>query len=189
MDESEETRRRHESLHVPAATLILLAISCSSLAPPAPVAPDMLLIEVDVAPSPLGASFVVLAEFTNRGSIPLAFSQTFGFGRSAWIGIRVRNEDGEDVRFYLADEDIFHKPPYRCIRPGEGVSWSIDLREWRTEVGGSKAPEDDSYHTFSPPPGRYELQVQYTGSGEVAGGCREIQGIARSNWVSFEVRR
>ena len=187
MDESEETRRRHGSLHVLAATLILLAMSCSSLTPPAPVDPDMLLIEVDVAPSPIGASLVVLAEFTNRGSIPLAFSQTFGFGRSAWIGIRVRDEDGEDIRFYLADEDIFHKPPYRCIRPGEGVSWSIDLWEWRAEVGGSNAQEGDSYYTFSPPPGRYELQVQYAGSGEVARGCREIQGIARSNWVPYTV--
>lgn len=179
----------NRSLRVPAAAAILLAGSCSSLSgPAAPVSSEALEIQVRIQSAPLRESATVHAEFKNTGSVPIALSQTFGFGAFAWIGIRVRNEDGEDVRFYLADEDIFHKPPYRCIRPGEGVSWSIDLWEWRTELGGRKAQEDDSY-SFSPPPGRYEFQVQYAGSGEVAGDCREIQGVARSKWVPFEVIR
>lgn len=177
------------SLRAPAAAAILLAGSCSSLNGPAgQVSSQALEIKVRIESAPHPDSATVHAEFTNTGLVPIALSQTFGFGEFAWIGIRIRDEDGKNVQFYVADEDIFHNPPYRCIRPGEGMSWSIDLWEWRTEVGGSKAQENDSY-TFSPSSGRYELQVQYTGSGEVAGDCREIQGIARSNWVPFEVRR
>lgn len=129
---------------------------------------------------------VVTARFRNTAAVPLAFSETFGFGSYAWIGIRVRSAAGRAIP-YPADIDRFSRPPYRCLRPGEELIWRVDLLEWRVVVGGEA--KGDSY-TFDLSPGRYEVQVQYSGGGASGrlGRCRPFRGVARSDWVPFEVR-
>lgn len=164
------------------ASLCVVYLGCTSLQPVA-VAPSALHIQVEIESTKENPR-VVKAIFTNTGSAPFAFSETFGFGAYAWIGIRVR-KDGEELPFYEAEIDLFRKPPYRCLKPGESLAWVMDLSSWHVQVGG-RASNTESF-SFNPPPGEYQLQVKYTGGNTGREDCAALKGTARSAWVPFEV--
>lgn len=128
---------------------------------------------------------ILAARFTNIAGVPLAFSETFGYGSYAWVGVRVRSSSGRSIP-YPAEIDRFSPPPFRCLQPGEELVWRIDLLAWQIQVGGEA--KGDTY-SFDLNPGTYEVQVQYT-DGEDGGKlarCRRASGVARSEWVEFEV--
>lgn len=124
---------------------------------------------------------VVVVEFTNTAEQAVAFSETFGFGAS-WIALRIRTEEGAAIG-YPVEADLFHRPPYRCLAPGETLSWRIDPLDWRLQEGGHSGEERFG---FPLPPGRYEVQVRYSGAGRRFG-CRPLRGVARSEWISLTI--
>lgn len=129
---------------------------------------------------------VVLIQLTNRASVPLAVSNTFGFGSHAWFGLRIRDEKGNPIQ-YPADVDIFGTPPtYRCLAAGATLTRRVDLLDWRLQTDDRDLLEE--HFGFALAPGRYEIQALYSDvPRELDLECLVFRGVARSGWQELRV--
>lgn len=191
MNNQRTHRRRSGRTAVVTSAALCALIGCGGASictsSPHPIAETSSLgVSTRVDFDPSVDSWAVHATFRNTGSEPLAFSETFGYGEYSWIGVRVRRVGGERIPFYTEEVDLFERPPYRCLRAGEAVEWSMRFSEWRIMVGGKEATVGT--YRFAPPPGRYEIQVLYSDQPKKGLRCPALSGVVQSKWIPFEVR-
>lgn len=177
---------RQHSRSLPRAACLGLLISlwaCSTA--PATLPAEPLALSIDVHAKSRGEHPVAVIQLANRTDVPVGISNTFGFGSHAWLGLRIRDADGQFVD-YPTEIDIFAEPPrYRCLRPGEVLTREVDLLHWFVSTDGQKLlPEALA---FDLRPGRYEIQALYAdGSRDLRLPCTIFDGVVRSQWELFD---
>ena len=115
--------------------LLFLAISCRSTSPLS--AFQTLRMNVDGVAEGLrqqgGPSLRIT--FTNISKRTVAFSETFRYNPRQWIGVTIRDAAGQDVP-YPFEADLFQLPPFRCLSPGESITWTFRPLRWQPWYGG-----------------------------------------------------
>lgn len=156
-----------------------LAVGCTHVpsAPPE-VALSMQLDQTEGHP-------VVTVVMENTGSVPVAVSDTFGFGRFSWLGFEISNVTGELVH-YPTELDIFEQPPHICLKPTEELRWRIDLLDWRARVGGREWAAVGNFG-FDLPPGGYRIRAGYWPASRDGRRCSQLPEPAFSKWVEFSI--
>jgi hypothetical protein len=128
---------------------------------------------------------VVTVVIANSGSVPVALSDTFGFGRSSWLGLDILDSSGERVH-YPEEVDIFERPPHTCLAPTQEVRWNVDLLDWMPRVGGREWSAVGSFG-FELPPGDYRIRAGYWPSSRADRKCPQLLDPVFSDWVEFSI--
>lgn len=133
------------------------------------------------------SSVIIRVTFTNNSVAPVAVSRTHGYG-STWLRLQVLDEENRPVRYPdSVPEFVLQSPPrHECLRPGESLTWDIDLLRWALEYGGERRVGE---HQFSlRTDSAYNVTAFYV---DVPGGshkCPSIDGEARSNTITVPRR-
>ncbi len=161
------------------------------------VAPESLQISLEMLPGDrpstsekklrywYGEHPIVIIRIVNAGHIPVAFSDTFGFG-VPWLNLRVENLDGIEA-YPGIEADLFsHMPKYTCLEPGEELSIKVNLWSWHLRVSGQDQARAYSYNL---PAGSYRIRARYEDGPPIPtrARCAAIEGTVSSEWLYFEV--
>lgn len=151
--------------------------------------PSFLSVSVEVQPRQVDSVVHPFATvtFENRADHQLGISRSLGFRRS-WLWLSIEDSSGNLIRLpkEVPELIIVEGPQYSCLKPGETMTWTIDLLAWSMEFGGERWKGPFSY---SLPPGNYRLRAFYTDSPWSAqkANCSVIDGTAESSWVEFQI--
>lgn len=169
-------------IKLPALLALLVALfGCSTITETSESLPSLSL---ELAVEQQTGSPVATVHAVNTGTVPVAVSETFGFGKD-WFGFEIETDEGVSLP-YPVEVDLFERPPHRCLRSGAISSFSIALTNWVPLVGGKNWSGVETVG-FRLDSGTYRIRITYRESTSGGFNCAGLEHVVRSEWIEFTV--